>query len=446
MLIRKLLWPLAVGAIVILSLAYAGTAGARIRQTNSQIRQTSCFWTDVGASKFGIGVNYAFPDSGAVYWTAQITMPPGSYIVFKGRFTHARYQSLNTYDVTTHAPVDGLDDVDTAPDPGAVNPFRVGADRDATHRSYTVRMYDTPVPASGRPPNALYAGVAGQTGQDVVYRVYVPDTFTRAGLTGGVGLPTPVLHLANGSVLSGAAACTALQAKRGQLPLTSLPRAAYQALRDQPGKPLNWPAAPTPIFRAYYNTAFSIACGYQGQCSGDPARTGGQYSNVDNQYMSAFVSRGFRAGPVLVLHGKLPTTPRTGPDVRRTGTGQLRYWSICQNESLYTTIGSGCVYDSEISLNRDREYTIVTSLRSQRPANAVAHCGVAWIPWPSAGDGDGHRKDGLLLVRNMLPAQSFHHAIQDTTTPGDERAVLGPYYPVGHYTTAAAFERRGCHR
>jgi hypothetical protein len=44
----------------------------------------------------------------------------------------------------------------------------------------------------------------------------------------------------------------------------------------------------------------------------------------------------------------------------------------------------------------------------------------------------------------MLPSPSFHHAIQDTTTPGDERAVLGPYYPVGHYTTAAVFERRGC--
>lgn len=160
--------------------------------------------------------------------------------------------------------------------------------------------------------------------------------------------------------------------------------------------------------------------------------------------MYAFVSRGFRAGPVLVLRGKLPTTAQTGPGVRRMGSGQLRYWSICQNESLFTSIGSGCVHDSQIPLSRGREYTIVTSLRSQRPANAIARCGVAWIPWPAAGDGDGHRQDGLLIVRNMLPAQSFHHAIQDTATPGDERSVLGPYDPVGRYTTAAGFERRGC--
>jgi hypothetical protein len=438
-LIRRLLWPLALGALMIVSLAHAAAVRARTPQT-------SCFWTQEGASKFGIGANYAFPDSGAVYWTAQITMPSGSYIVFKGRFAHARYQSLNTYAAATHAPVDGLNDVDTVPDPGSVNPFRVDADRDATRRSYTVRMYDTPVPAAGRPRNALYAGVSGQAGQDVIYRVYVPDTFTRSGLTGGVGLPVPTLHLASGAVLTGRAACSALQAKSGELPLTSLPRATYQALRDQPGKPRTWPAAATPVFRAYYNTAFSIDCGYYGKCSGHPARSGGQYSNVDNQYMSALVSRAFKAGPVLVLHGKLPTTPRTGAGVRRMGSGQLRYWSICQNESLYTTIGSGCVYDSQIPLGRDREYTIVTSLRSQRPSNATARCGVAWIPWPAAGDGDGHRQDGLLIVRNMLPSPSFHHAIQDTTVPGDERAVLGPYYPVGHYTTVSAFERGGCRR
>jgi hypothetical protein len=436
-LIRRPVWPLVVGALVILALSPAGIARARIRPT-------SCFWTGVAASKLGIGVDSAFPDSGAIYWTAQITMPPGSQIVLKGRFTHARYQSLNTYDVSTHAPLDALDDVDTVPDRGSVNPFRVGANRDATHRSYAIRLYNAPVPVGHRPHNALYAGVPGQTEQILIYRVYVPDTFTRSQFTGGVGLPVAVLHLADGSVLTGGAACTALQSHGGGLPLTTLPQAVYQALRDQPGKPRTWPAASTPVFRTYDDTQFAIACGYLGQCSGDPARIGGQYSNIDNQYMSAFVSRRFAAGPVLVLYGKLPTTPPTGPGVRRMGTGQLRYWSICQNESLYTTIGSGCVHDSQIPLTRGRRYTIVTSLSSQRPSNAVKRCGVAWIPWPADGDGDGHDHDGLLIVRNMLPSPRFHHAIQDTTTPGDERAVLGPYYPVGHYTTAAAFERRGC--
>ena len=227
--------------------------------------------------------------------------------------------------------------------------------------------------------------MSGQAGQDLIYRIYVPDSFTRAGLTGGVGLPVPSLHLAGGAVRRGAAACAALHAKRGRLPLTTLPRSSYQALRDRPDKPRTWPAARTPVFHAYYNTAFSLRCGYQGRCSGNPARSGGQYSNVDSQYMLALVSRAFEAGPVLVLHGRLPTTPTTGPGVRRMGSGQLRYWSICQNESIYTTIGAGCAYDSEIPLARGRRYTIVTSLRSQRPTNATHRCGVAWIPWPASG-------------------------------------------------------------
>lgn len=32
------------------------------------------------------------------------------------------------------------------------------------------------------------------------------------------------------------------------------------------------------------------------------------------------------------------------------------------------------------------------------------------------GDGDRHLNDGLLIMRNMLPAASFHHAVQNTTT------------------------------
>ncbi len=126
------------------------------------------------------------------------------------------------------------------------------------------------------------------------------------------------------------------------------------------------------------------------------------------------------------------------------GTGQMRYWSMCQNESIYTTKGAGCVYDAQIPVDKQGYYTIVTSTAADRPSNATAKCGVAYIPWPKRGDGAGHVHDGFLLVRNMLPAASFHHAIQDTTTPGDEQAVLGAYYPRGTYTTKRAFQKKGC--
>jgi hypothetical protein len=215
-------------------------------------------------------------------------------------------------------------------------------------------------------------------------------------------------------------------------------------LRNQPGKPETFPAAPTPDFREYYNQSWAIGCWYQGNCSGQPTRTGGQYSNIDNDYVAAYVNRGFPAGPVLVLRGKLPTTPHTGPNVTRMGIGQMRYWSMCQDESLFTTKGAGCVYDAQVPVDEHGYYTIVTSLPGDRPSNATTRCGVAYIPWPKNGDGDGHLNDGLLIMRNMLSSPSFHHAVQDTTTPGDERDVLGPYYPKGTYTTKAAFQRKGC--
>ncbi|MFN8132346.1 MAG: hypothetical protein U0R70_12435 [Solirubrobacteraceae bacterium] len=435
--------PARVTALTAAAAALAAVAAAPAAA--AAIPQTTCFWTNRGASKFDTdpAKNYAFPDTGAVYWSAKVTMPPGSKIVLRGKFAHARYQSLNSYDGATNAPTDALNDVSTKPDAGSTNPFLPGARRDAAKRSYTATLLNEPAPAV-RARNTLYAGVAGQAAQQIIYRVYVPDSFARAELTGGVGLPKPELHLADGSVLTGQAACTALQAQRGPLGLTRLSPALYASLRGQPGKPATFPADPVPTFRAFYNIGFSIACSYQGACGGSPNRIGGQYSNIDNQYVSAYVSRGFPKGPVLVLRGKLPTTPATGSGVKRMGRGQLRYWSICQNESLFTTRGAGCVFDSEIPLGKGRTYTIVTSARADRPRNATAKCGVAYLPWPAAGDGAGHPKDGLLIVRNMLPASSFGQAIQRTATPGDEARVMGPYLPRGTYTTKAAFEKRGC--
>jgi len=405
---------------------------------------SSCLWLGPAAGNSpSADTNYAFPDSGAIYWTAQIELPPGSTLLLHGRYVHGRYQSLNSYG-TAAEPTDALNDVSTRPDRGSRNPFAVGAPRLLRNRSYTARIVDLPAPASrsARAANTLYAGVAGQARQRIIYRVYLPDR--GRDLTGGVGLPSPELRLADGTSLEGRAACSALRVARGRLPLTTLPRALYDSLRDQPGKPPTFPARRVPVFRAFYNIAFSIACVFHDRCGGDPVRTGGQYSNIDNNYVSAQVSRGF--GAVLVLRGKLPHTPDTYPGPRRMPAGQMRYWSICQNESLYTTRGAGCVYDHQIPVDRRGYYTIVTSRSADRPNNARTRCGVAFIPWPARGDGAGHPGDGLLLVRNMLPAASFRWAIQRTRRPGDEQRVMGPYYPRGTYMSRAAFQRRGCRR
>jgi hypothetical protein len=305
-----------------------------------------------------------------------------------------------------------------------------------------VRILPMPAPIDGadRRPNTLYAGVDGQAQQRLIYRVYLPDE--GEDLTGGVGLPRPELKLADGTTLKGPDACRGLQVIDERPPLTTLSEAVYDSLRNQPGKPETFPANDPPTFRAYYNTGFSISCSYLGDCGGNPVRIGGQYSNIDNNYISALVSRGY--GDVLVLEGKLPRTPSTLDGRKTMRGGQMRYWSICQNESLYTTKGAGCVYDEQIPVDAKGNYTIVSSLAADRPATARKKCGVAFIPWPAAGDGYGHLLDGLLIVRNMLPDPGFKHAVQNTSVPGDEQEVMGPYYPQGSYTSKAEFKSPGC--
>ncbi len=432
---------LTVGVAALACLVAAPAAGAATKQ----IPQSDCFWSFRTASAFASGAsNYAFPDAGAVYWSAKVTMPAGSRIVLKGRYAHARYQSINSYDKASNAPVDALNDVSTAPDRGSVNPYRPGSSRTARKRSYTITVLNETAPSTGRAPNTLYAGVPGQPDQMLLQRVYLPDSMKRSELTGAVGLPAVELRLADGSVRKGKAACAALNAKGGKPVVTTLPADLYESLREPAGAPAGFPAAPRPVWRTFYNVGFILACWYRGDCEAEPERTGGQYSNIDNEYTAAFVNRSFSAGPVLVLKGTLPRTARSGKTVKRADRGQMRYWSICQNESLRTGRGAGCLYDSQVPVDSKGRYTIVSSLAGDRPPNARAKCGVGYLPWPKNGDGAGHREDGFLILRNMLPAAGFDQAIQDTKVPGDEAKVMGKYLPRGSYTTKAAFAKKGC--
>lgn len=411
------------------------------------IPQSTCFWTDQVASKFSTdpAKNYAFPDTGAVYWSSNLAIPPGATVVLKGKYAHARYQSINSYRSSDNTPIDAVNDVSTVPDAGSRNPYVIGARRDTggAKRHYTLQVVNEPPPAVGA-PNTLFAGVAGQDRQQLLYRVYLPDQYSAKEATGGVGLPKANLRLADGTVLKGQAACDALAVQPGPLNVIKLGASAYNDIRHPGGESPTFPAANPTNWDAFYSINYVLQCSYQGNCGGTPARTGGQYSNIDNQYTLAFGNRGFADGPVWVLHGKLPTTPQTGPKVNRMPAGDLRYWSICQNESIFTTKGVGCLYDKQVPTDKNGMYTIVTSTAADRPDNARRKCGVGFIPWPAAGDGAGNTNDSFLILRNMLPSPQFHHAVQDTKVPGDEEQVMGDYLPTGSYETTAQFEKRGC--
>ncbi|MEV0343908.1 hypothetical protein AB0H49_33350 [Nocardia sp. NPDC050713] len=351
---------------------------------------TDCGWSRrIGADT----LNVALPDTFANYWMAAVPGLPAEGLTLRGRYPHGRYISFTSYQGSRT--LDGLDDLRIDPDPGSVNPFRPGADRAATERSFTVRVLPGPRPE--RPaPNTLYAdsGVAL-----IIYRVYRVDE-GRDPL-GGEPLPEITVHGADGP--RALPACTTA---KGAIDTSSARLSGGQQLP---------PGVPGPDYRVWSKT------------SGD-----GVFANPDNTYLASHVAP--RAGQVAVVRAKLPTTPGTYRGQATMTLAQLRYWSMCSNE-LATTRVSACVVDDETPVDERGWFTVVVSDRADRPANATRYCGVAWLP--TAG------LTTTLLMRNMLPDTVFAHSIQ--RAPEDDPAAgMGDYYPRTELRTTAEFEGIGC--
>ncbi|MDE2372105.1 MAG: hypothetical protein KGN16_24255 [Burkholderiales bacterium] len=410
-----------------------------------------CFWVGVGTTG---GLNYAYPDTGANYWISQFRLPPGAALDFTGEFPHARHLSFNAYN-EGGKPVDRLNDVLIRPDAGAVNPFLVGSARDADRRGYGFHIVAADVEAgasmaqrdAARAVNTLYVP-KGDTPVQLMMRIYVPDK----GLTpkAGAMLPAPTLKMADGSRVHGQALCQRIVVKEGAARVPHLELAATRTLLSLEDRQSPYhPAQGQPRWESFFNPPYVLTRALVGtkfewvRSLLSTKRSGGFYSTLDNTYMLLYVDD--RYGDALVLRGKAPTTPRTVDGERRTDAGQLRYWSLCKYRSLNDTRVDGCLYDEQIPLDRDGNYTIVVSTAAHRPANASRACGVAWLAW-GAGDGIANAHGGFLLYRHMLPAEGFEQSLFATRQPGDEPRTLGPYYPDTRYSSKAAFERSGCAR
>lgn len=399
----------------------AGAAPARAQE------ERDCFWQGGNRS-----ANIAYPDLGARYWVSSFPLPPGAELILKGRYPHARYMSFNVYDAAAQ-PTDGLADIDIGPDAGSSNPFPPGAQRDLAKRDYTVRVVSGARPAK-REPNTIYLNAAGQgTPVGVImYRVYVADN--GLDVSGGAGVPEVSMKLPSGQELDQPAVCQARQD-------TGANAAAETFHAGTDGPDSGNPTSEDPIrWEAFFNyfQAFSYPAGATPASGGRSVlpreKLGGFVSNVDNAYTLATANRGI--GPVVVLEGRAPVTPRTLDGRRVMEGGQVRYWSLCENEFASQRV-IDCVYDEQVRIDAARRFTVVMSEPGERPANAKPECGVSWIAW-------GVQPDSLLLLRHMLPSVDFAQAIQRVSEPGTEQAVIGEYLPVGRHTTRAEFEKRGC--
>ncbi|MBF7731682.1 hypothetical protein [Pseudomonas sp. N040] len=424
-------------------------ANAEVERTNQLSGLNSCFWVGTVSPST---LNILFPDAGALYWVTQVRLPKGAKLALEGQYPHARHMSFNAY--VGGAPVDRINDLLIPPLPGASNPFLPGAARDSRQRGYRVEIAERAlVPGevlddASRQPGTLYVP-QGENLQQLYYRVYVPDQ--GLDIQGGVPLPEPLLTLADGQQLRGEALCKAVVVRDAAINDVRAPAEALNAMKQIAGATSPYhPAQLAPAWNAFFNAPLAATNLLQGTPYAllrqfmDSTRRGGFFSTIDNTYMSTYVDN--RIGDVLVLQAKAPTTPHTRSGETTMQAAQLRYWSLCKYRSLSDTAVDGCLYDEQVPVDAAGDYTIVVSTAAQRPANARAECGVAWLDWGTAGDGIGNPHGGFLVFRHMMPAADFTRSLFATHKPGEEQQVLGEFYPRPRYQSRAEFEQRGCKR
>ncbi|MES2102897.1 MAG: hypothetical protein V4634_02680 [Pseudomonadota bacterium] len=423
-------------------------ATADIEQTGQKSGLTDCFWLATVSPKT---FNILIPDSAVMYWAAQYRLPQGATLSLRGQYPFARHMSFNSYNADG-MPVDRINDVMVQAQDKTGNPYQAGAARQIANRDYLVNVVNGGEQqlknADGlRPANTLFTQSDSGVHQ-LWYRVYVPDQGKDS--KGGVGLPVPVITLADGQTVSGEQLCRQMVVKDGVLRDIRLPVATVKQMYAIPGasSPAH-PAQNPPRWNAFFNPALSatnvlIGTPYEKLRGRQGAtRRGGFYSTLDNTYMSAYIDN--RLGQVLVLRAKAPTTPRTYRNTLTMQAAQLRYWSICKYRSLADTAVDACLYDEQVAVDKLGYYTIVVSSADDRPANATDVCGVAWLDWGNAGDGIGNPAGGFLAYRHMMPSTEFYpHSLFATKKPGDEESVLGEYFPKAVYMGKADFEKTGC--
>jgi hypothetical protein len=385
-------------------------------------------------------VNVAFPDDSAEYFSGTYQAVPGTRIRIDGQYPHTRYMSFNVYD-GAQRPLDALADIELQPDPGSRNTFAKGADRNGRSRHYTAYIDFSPAPTR-RAPNTLYSGT-GQNGLPnyagtFIYRIYIPDRGRDD--SGGVGFPTLTLEAADGGPAP-PSACAAFErpgitgVNQGVAGLDGFGSQGQTVFDRNP-----------PKWRKFTNLFQAVADNLTDSDTLDPlfelqrqldlkdrGGSGGFLSNIHNAYLSAGIGKAY--GEVSVTRFRAPTFPNTRPGTSPMPGGQVRYWSICENDPASQRFIQ-CANDDRAALGADGFATYVVSPPSLRPANATARCGVNWLPF-------GPNARGVLIYRHMLPEFSFAQSIQRAKFE-QEGATMGDYFPTTRYLSKAAYEKLGC--
>ncbi len=363
-----------------------------------------------------------WPDMQSTYFIGRFAMPPGSTMTLRGRFPYARFFQFALYKFergTFVAIGESLRGPDFEPDPGSLNPYRVGADRLAAQRDYAIRILadEAPQDAKQRAKNTLYVGRDGSDLEGVI-RIYLADQDKDgAGWGPGdasfpeTGFPTYEATLADGTKLTAEQVVEQFGKPftgATKQPMTADQWVALVGSRDNdPTLTLETaPARNPPQWEKYWTNAYTLVGAFKPPA--ERARIhyqGAMEGGGEGPYLVTYLSRKF--GPVYVLRGKMPTFPNTyggkhGRGLAIMPEAQTQYWSLVSCEA----VPSGQVADG---INDPR-----------------------------------NRPDfGMLIMRIMANNPNWTERPDKITKPGTGEAVMGPYFPKGYYATKSGFEMNG---
>lgn len=377
------------------------------------------------------------PDPKVTYLFLGTALAPfGSKLVLEGEFPHCRF-----FSVQITPPLNGIEyyaqrqfgtaeisvaDADIEPLPGNVNPFRVGANRNATDRKYRMEFdLTTGDPVSLNNGGHVYPyrlGANSRKGAMLVYqgplghktvvggpletpgdwnlgalwlRIYEPDNNVDA--LGGVPMPKVWFELPNGERYFIGSDFSPLQQRAD---FTIANRVTNPNPDSGSGPAAGWFKS-WGITRSMLNGVCiannwsrpdsgarvnQIELGWTGRGEFQPAPGNYEPHATTNNY-ATYLGRSMTVPPgmVAVLTGTLPTFPSTRNGEATMQSGKVRYWSICgiDQDPLSplpaTTIHA--IADADVVIDNQRNYIIAYSRPGDRPENATASNGVSWVDW-----------------------------------------------------------------
>lgn len=475
-------------------------------------------WISRPAHTIDFNASYAnFNDPHASYLlNGAVLVPFGSKIILEGEFPRARWFSVQSVpsfkpELYRYGPFGNGEvawiDADIEPLPGNVNPYRVGANRNAANRSYritcdvavgdptvldqaawSIPYYRDPGNNNRHCSGLVFRGPwgdpAGADGDhrgfwatgEIWIRYYAPDR--NVDPFGGVARPRLLYQLPDGrQYYIFADQTVAENTLNGRRPLFnqnpsepppyasadgwdkqfSIMRSIYGGLSSA----LNFPSSNPDARRRYVRDLDKGVAGRGENLPSIGSREPHATAGVHINYMSSGMCLG--SGKVFAFAGTLPTTPRTRNGENTMSAGQSRYWSITGYSQAFDFSNPNFQYGAEISGLMDDEivtdsqnrYVIMYGRAADRPANATVQNGVTWVEWgPEACQAFTIRwvSIGPEWSFQKSPNQgnlsweaSWASASYNPNKIGrnNRNGFLGNYHPVATYLTKAQFEALG---